>query len=434
MHPDEPGRSAGGAGGDAVALQDQHRDPAPREMEGEAGALHARPDHDDVGRLGHRPIMPPPGRARRPGRGPARSRSRGQGRRPRSWTIAVAAAMSGPGSRSPSRCRPRAHARAPRPRRAGHRPCREPQVERLRRDEQLDRQDPLDVAGDRPRVAGRDRAHRDVVLLVGARRDRVDRRRMREDLVLGHQGGRGVLVDHHPGVDPRRGRQERRQPAVEPRVDEQRGPPLADRAELGERDLGEVEREGDRLAVEVAAADHPPAAGRDRVDIGDAAAGEHERVVGRRVELDVEDATQMVERVAHRAVDLRHAAQRVRILDLVGVSVMAGLQPAVAEQVAQLGGHGDLARVRPGQLVRGGERHVRAEQRLDAHRRDDARGPHQPVRVGEHERADRAHHLRPVEEREALLGLEHERLEPGLAQRDRSPARPRRRPRPGRAR
>ena len=149
---------------------------------------------------------------------------------------------------------------------------------------------------------------------------------MGQHLVLGHQGGRRVLVDHHPRVDPRRRRQERRQPAVEPRVDEQRGPPLADRAELGERDLGEVEREGDRLAVEVAAADHPAAAGRDRVDVGDPAAREDERVVGRRVELDVEDAAQVVERVADRAVDLRHAAQRVRVLDLVGVAVMAGLQ------------------------------------------------------------------------------------------------------------
>ena len=64
VHPDEPGRSPGGAGGDAVAFQDQHRDPPPREMEGEAGPLHARPDHDHVGRLGHEPMMP-----HRPGRG-----------------------------------------------------------------------------------------------------------------------------------------------------------------------------------------------------------------------------------------------------------------------------------------------------------------------------------------------------------------------------
>ena len=172
----------------------------------------------------------------------------------------------------------------------------------------------------------------------------------------------------------------------------------------------------DWLAVEVPAADHPAAAGRDRVDIGDPAAGEDERIVGRRVELDVEDATQMVERIAHRAVDLWRAAQRVRVLDLVGVSVMAGLQSTVAEQVAQLRGHGDLARMRPGQLVRGSEGHVRPEQRLHGHRRDHARGPHQPIRIGQHERAERAHHLRPVQQREPLLGLEDERLEAGLAQ------------------
>ena len=80
------------------------------------------------------------------------------------------------------------------------------QVERLRRDEQLDRQDPLDVLEDVARVPRRDRAHRDVVLLVGARRDRIDRRRMGQDLVLRHEGGGGVLVDHHPGVEPGRRR------------------------------------------------------------------------------------------------------------------------------------------------------------------------------------------------------------------------------------
>ena len=66
-------------------------------------------------------------------------------------------------------------------------------------------------------------------------------------------------------------------------------------------------------------------------------------------------------------------------------------------------GDRDLARVRPGQLVRGGERDVGPEQRLDRHRRRDARGADQPVGVGEEERAERAHQLRAVEQREALL-------------------------------
>ena len=147
---------------------------------------------------------------------------------------------------------------------------------------------------------------------------------------------------------PDDGREERRQAAVEPRVDQQRRAPLADRAELGQRDLGEVEGQRDRLAVEVAAADDPAAAGRDRASSAHAAAGEDERVVGGRVELDVEDAAEVVERVADRAVDLRDAAQRVRVLDLVGVAVVAGLELAVAQQVAQL-----ARRPRPGRGAAG---------------------------------------------------------------------------------
>ena len=125
-----------------------------------------------------------------------------------SWTSAVAAARSGPGSRSPSRWRtPRpdpakrlgdagAGRRALR-RRASRRSsacaATSSSIARIR----------STWSSDRPRVPRRDRAHRDVVLLVRARRDRVDRRRMGEDLVLRHEGGRRVLVDHHPGVDAR---------------------------------------------------------------------------------------------------------------------------------------------------------------------------------------------------------------------------------------
>ena len=165
---------------------------------------------------------------------------------------------------------------------------------------------------------------------------------------------------------PDDGREERRQAAVQARIHEQRGPPLADRAELGEGQLREVERERDRLAVEVAAADDAPAAGRERVRRGDAAAREDERVVGRRVELDVEDAAEVVQRIADRAVDLRHAAQRVRVLDLVRRGVVAGLERAVPQEVAQFGGDRDLAGMRPRQLVGRGEGDVGPEQRLDA--------------------------------------------------------------------
>ena len=109
-----------------------------------------------------------------------------------------------------------------------------------------------------------------------------------------------------------------------------------DRAQLGQRELREVERERDRLAVEVAAADDEPAARREGIGRDRAALREHERVVGRGVELDVEHAPQVVERVADRAVDLRHAAQRVRVLDLVRRPVVRGLEAGIAQEVPQL--------------------------------------------------------------------------------------------------
>ena len=74
--------------------------------------------------------------------------------------------------------------------------------------------------------------------------------------------------------------------------------------------------------------------------------------------------------------------------------------------------------MRPGQLVGRGERDVRAQQRLHGQRRGDARRAGQPVGVGQDERPQRAHHLGPVEQGEALLGLEGQRLQPDLAQGD----------------
>ena len=124
--------------------------------------------------------------------------------------------------------------------------------------------------------------------------------------------------------------------------------------------------------MEVAAADDPAAACRERIDRGHPAAGEHERVVGRGVELDVQDAAEVVEGVLDGAVDLGHAAQGVRILDLVDRGVMAALELAVAQEMAELPRDGDLARMRPGELIGRGEGHVRPEQRLDAHRGRDA--------------------------------------------------------------
>ena len=71
-------------------------------------------------------------------------------------------------------------------------------VERLGSHDQLDGQDPFDVLEHHPGVSRRDRAHRDMVLLVGRRRDAVGRGRMGEHLVLRYESGGRVLEDHQP--------------------------------------------------------------------------------------------------------------------------------------------------------------------------------------------------------------------------------------------
>ena len=124
-----------------------------------------------------------------------------------------------------------------------------------------------------------------------------------------------------------------------PTVDEQRRSPLADRPKLRQASFCEVECQGDGLPVECPPPiTRPPPA---TALVGDTASREDvERIVGRRVELDVEHPAQVVEGIADRAVDLWHAARRVRILDL--VRFIRGDRAAARCRAA-----GDEARRRP---------------------------------------------------------------------------------------
>ena len=77
---------------------------------------------------------------------------------------------------------------------------------------------------------------------------------------------------------------------------------LADIGQLGDGDGREVGHDRHRLAVEVTAGD-------DAADLR-----EYQRVVGDAVDLDLQHAANVRQRVAHRAVHLRHAADRIRVL------------------------------------------------------------------------------------------------------------------------
>ena len=113
---------------------------------------------------------------------------------------------------------------------------------------------------------------------------------------------------------------------------------------------------------------------------------EDERVVGRGVELDLDRAADVVEQVAARAVHLRGAAERVRVLHLVAPAVrLEDRRPL--EQHAHVRGRRDLAGMRTRRVDRLVEARERALQRLERERAGDVGGPDEPA--GAHERRAR---------------------------------------------
>ena len=165
-----------------------------------------------------------------------------------------------------------------------------------------------------------------------------------------------------------------------------------------------VERQRQRLAVEVAA-------GHDV-----AVLGEDERVVGHRVQLALERGLDVGQRVVDGAEHLRRAAQRVGILHAAAVGV-AGDDLAAVQQRAQPRGDALRAGVRShaGQALV--ERDGRALERLQRQRQRDDRDVEQAPRVADRQAAGRRHQVRAVDERQPLLGLQRHRLEARARQR-----------------
>ena len=140
----------------------------------------------------------------------------------------------------------------------------------------------------------------------------------------GCDGGGGDLRQHPHRSQPALARQERRQ-AAQGRIHEAIGAPFADRRQWRQRRSREVGGDGDRRAVEVAAGD----------DV--AGVGEHHRVVGRGVGLDLsERRARASDRLARGAVHLGRAAQRVGVLHAPAVLACDRLNRAVVEQAREV--------------------------------------------------------------------------------------------------
>ncbi len=232
-----------------------------------------------------------------------------------------------------------------------------------------------------------------MILAPGAGGDGVDASGVAEHLVLAHQGGAGHLRDHEAGVQPAVPGEEGGEPAGEHRVDELLHPPLADVGQLGDGDGREIEGDGHRLPVEVPAGD----------EVGALLREEDGGVVGDAVHLALQHRVRPRKRVARGAVDLRHAAQRVRVLHLAAVGV-ALHDLALGEERAQVAGADLLPGVgaHPHQaLVEGAPRSL---ERLQADGAGDVRRGGEARGVAEGEGAERGHVLGAVDEAQALLG------------------------------
>ncbi len=126
---------------------------------------------------------------------------------------------------------------------------------------------------------------------------------MRQHLVFADQGGGGHLRHHEAGVQAGAGSEKRGQTFAERGIHHALETPFADAGQRAQRNCEEVEGEGERLAVKVAARDHVA------VSSFDLGFHEDERIVDGGVGFGLKHRAAVGERVAHGAMHLRHAAQ-----------------------------------------------------------------------------------------------------------------------------
>ncbi len=268
----------------------------------------------------------------------------------------------------------------------------------------LDRQHSGQQVNGSAQLAGGGPAHRHVVLLHRARRDRVDAGRRREPLELRHHRRLCVLRDHVARVDARIVGEERRQPLAARRIEEPVRTTLAHAGDVGDRDRQEVEHVRQRRSVEVAV----------RLD---ASVVEHRRVVDRRCELAAGNRGGVIKGVAGSAVHLRGAAQRVRVLHAAVTDAVTGDDRRPGEQRCHVLRRRRLSRVRAQRLQVGGEHAIRTHQPFDAHRGREVGGVEQHPQVVQRKHQHAEHPVGAVDQREPFLLGELDRREPVRRQR-----------------
>ena len=249
-------------------------------------------------------------------------------------------------------------------------------------------------------------AQGDVVFLHRGRRDRVGGGGHSVALELAHDAGLRVLGDHVAGVHARVAGEEGVEAAVAGGVEEAVGAPFANRRQVSHDNRQKVQHAGHRCAVEVAVGGHAAVLGHHGVVVGGG-------------ELPVGHGGHVCQRVAESAGDLRGAADGVGVLDVVGLEAVqgGGEDRRVRGDGADVVSGNRLARVGTQLLQVLVEDGQGACQALDAHGGGDVGdlGGLAQVRDGQAQHAE--HAVGAVDQRQALLFAQHQRLDAGSRKR-----------------
>ena len=137
---------------------------------------------------------------------------------------------------------------------------------------------------------------------------------------------------------------------------------------------------------------------------------EHQRIIDRGVHLRLKHPAAMGQRVAHRAMHLRDAAQRIGVLHAATVAMRLA-NFTLFEQAAQVRSGLDLSGMRPNFLNAFIEGDIGSLEGIARHGADHVGGVNQRLGVEQHQRADGQHGLRSIDERHRFFCLEHQRLD-----------------------
>jgi len=277
---------------------------------------------------------------------------------------------------------------------------RREQVDALRGGEKFDGENVAEIGEHRSEAARGAHAHGDVIFLVRGRGNGIDGVRRGERFHFAGERGGGHLQDHEAGVESGMADEKSGQVA-RLRIGHLVDAALGNASESGESDGEMVGGHGERLAVEIAAAENV------------AGISENEGIVGGAVEFDGERGADVGESIARGAVNLRDAAEAVGVLHarVFCRRAVRFADLAAAVEALEMAGDESVAgmRARIGDARIEGDR--AAAKRVERERGGDVSriGGNFGVAQGESEKSE--HGLGAVEEREAFLGVQHERVD-----------------------